>query len=185
MGIGKAPAKAGAVAWAALRAVGPGVGAHPPCRPMARQAILLIGFHLCIAHACKVVVGGIELAHVFKTEPQVLPLAPSPHGGAVKACAAAGLPLADRCLWTHDLGVVGFDAHAVEVFRVELHLPHSMCAPRTPHKMSLKEHCAERGCVVLGPYWPIMLGAPLKFCLHVNGSDNPGEAGAGLPSTAP
>src|SRR5262249_59939903 len=91
MRIDETPAKVIGVAHAALRAVGPGVGAHPPRRPMPRPAVLLIGFDLCIAHACKVIVGGIELAHVLKAQPQVLPLAPTPHGGAVKARAAAAL----------------------------------------------------------------------------------------------
>src|SRR5215470_4082888 len=43
MGIGEAPRKAARLAHALLRAVRPGVCTHPPRRPMARHAVLLIG----------------------------------------------------------------------------------------------------------------------------------------------
>src|SRR5262249_61906044 len=84
--------KVAAVAHASLRAVGPGVGAHAPRRPMAGEAVLLIGFHLGVAHAGKVVVGGIELAHVLEAEPQVLSLASPPHPAPIKPPLAPPFP---------------------------------------------------------------------------------------------
>ena len=88
---------------------------------MPGDAVLLVGLDVGITHAGEVVVGGIELAHVVEAEQVILALASTPPGGAVDAGSGAALPLAKRCLLTHDLGLIGLDADAIEIFRVELH----------------------------------------------------------------
>src|SRR5215831_10845107 len=117
----EAMAVAAAERQALAGTVRPGIGAHPPGRAVPGNAVLLIGFNVGIAHARKVVVGGVERANMVEAEEVILTLPAAPFGRTVQACCRAAPPLADGCLFPRCPLVVGLDADAVEVFGVELH----------------------------------------------------------------
>src|SRR5689334_10849283 len=83
---------------ASVGAVGPGVRADLPRRPMAGHGVLLEVRDLGVAHAIEIVVGGIVLAHVIDAKREVLAIASAPFRSAMRSRPAAPLPLARRVL---------------------------------------------------------------------------------------
>src|SRR5262245_4108932 len=125
------------MAHAVARAMRPRVRAHLPGRPVAGDAILLVGLDIGVAHALEVVVRGIELPHVVQAQQIIFALAAATLRSAVAPGRRATPPLAGRRLLARSLLMVLPDADAVEVFRVELHCFPSMCASRRMGKIGV------------------------------------------------
>src|SRR5262245_6416256 len=121
MGVMQRPRGALRTGHAVTRAVGPGVGARSPRRPVPDNAVFLVGLDIGIAHAFEVIVGRIELAHVVETKEVILSLPSPPLGCAMEPRQLAAAPLADRPVLAHRLLLDRPHADAIEVFRVEVH----------------------------------------------------------------